>query len=287
MNMSNSATPPINRGAYGSPFSGVGIEYFPLGIPFDHSGLVLHEAGFLPENEGWNFPNVLSPFWRLYYNFREGHEVIFYDRAVSLTPDYLVLIPDHQLFHCRGDIPTPHFFCTFSVQSRLTSDLPSPILFRPTGLELELITTATGLFSPSIQRDRIYHLCTALLYVVLSRPEIAWRQTAPPSVEETVRFIEENYATPITIPQLARKARVSTETLARSFKKFHGETLGRHILKIRVREAARLLLHSDAKIEEIAESTGLANRAYLSRVFKRITGESPAEFRRQHRQRLS
>jgi AraC-like DNA-binding protein len=197
----------------------------------------------------------------------------------------MVLIPDHQLFHCRGDKPTPHFFCTFSVKSKLKADQPVPILFRPTGLEMELIGSAVGLFAPHVERDRIFHLCTALLYVVLSRPEIAWRQSAPASVEETIHYIEENYATPITIPRLARKAKVSTETLARSFKKFHGETLGQYILKIRVREAARWLLHSDAKIEQIAESTGLANRAYLSRVFKRITGESPAEFRRRHGRR--
>jgi len=35
-------------------------------------------------------------------------------------------------------------------------------------------------------------------------------------------------------------------------------------------------------LDEIADKTGFPNRAYLSRVFKRVTGESPAHFRHDH-----
>jgi AraC family transcriptional regulator, arabinose operon regulatory protein len=281
--MSDSALSHLNRGAYSSPFSGVGVEYFPLGVPFDHSGFVLHEAGFLPENDRWNYPNVLSPFWRLYYNFRKGHKVIFSDREVELSPEYIVIIPEHQLFHCHGMKPVPHFFLSFSVMRRLTPEQPIPIMFRPTAFERELIENMTGLFSPTPQRERIFHGGMAMLHLTLSRPEIVWQQSTPAEVREILRYIEANYASPLTIPRLARMVELSTEALARSFKKYQGETIGRHILKIRVREAAHCLTHTEASIEEIAEHTGLSNRAYLSRVFKRITGESPARFRRRHR----
>ena len=82
--MSDSALRLRNRGAYSKPFSGVGVEFFPLGVPPDHSGLVLYEAGYLPANDWWNFPNVLSPFWRLYYNARKGHRVIFPERRSGI-----------------------------------------------------------------------------------------------------------------------------------------------------------------------------------------------------------
>ena len=72
------------------------------------------------------------------------------------------------------------------------------------------------------------------------------------------------------------------EALARSFKKYQGEPIGRFITNIRVREAAHLLIHTDRTIDDIAEATGFPNRAYLSRVFKKITGESPGEFRHRH-----
>jgi AraC-like DNA-binding protein len=285
MFMSDSALRLRNRGAYASPFSGVGVEFFPLGILSDHSGFVLHEAGYLPRNDWWDFPNVLSPFWRLYYNRRGGHKVVFSDREVELTPDHLVLIPDHQLFHCRGFKPAPNLWLAFNVRRRLAPNQSIPVVLRPTSTERALMADFMGLFSGDGEpwnRDRIFHGGMALLHVVLNRPEIHWQASIPATVLQTVRYIEEHYASPLLIPRLARMANRCTEALARSFKKYQGETIGQFIVKVRVRQAAHLLMHTDTAIEEIAETTGFPNRAYLSRVFKKTTGESPARFRGRH-----
>ena len=285
--MSDSTLRLRNRGAYTSPFSGVGVEFFPLGVPPDHSGFVLHEAGYLARNDWWDFPNVLSPFWRLYYNFRQGHKVIFSHGEVELTPESLVVIPDRQLFHCRGFKPVPNLWLAFNVTRRLAPCQPIPIVLRPTPTERSLMRDFSRLFSDddpsqSRNRDSIFHAATALLHIVLSRSEIQWRHSVPAAVVQTIQYIEEHYALPTVIPQLARMADLSTEALSRSFKKHQGETIGRFIVKVRVREAAHLLTHTDVRIEEIAERTGFSNRAYLSRVFHRVTGESPARFRQRH-----
>ena len=284
--MSDSALRIRNRGAYSSPFSGVGVEFFPLGMVPDHSGFVLHEAGYLAYNDWWDFPNVLSPFWRLYYNYRKGHKVIFADREIELTPDRLVVIPDHQLFHCRGFRPVPNLWLAFSVTRRLSPDQPLPIILSPTGTERALMRDFTRLFSDDTterNRDRIFHGGMALLHLVLNRPDIGWQRSTSLAVVQTIQYIEEHYASPMTIPRLAEMVNLSEASLARSFKKYQGETVGRFITKVRVREAACHLTHTSESIDLIAEKTGFPNRAYLSRVFKRITGESPAQFRRQHR----
>lgn len=283
--MSDSALRFRNRGAYASPFSGVGVEFFPLGVPVDHAGFVLYETGYLPRNDWWNFPNVLSPFWRLYYNGRRGHKVVFQERELELTPERLMLIPDNQLFHCRGRTPVPSLWCSFNVARRLMPKQPIPILLIPTRTERALMRDLTRLFSdrPGTQdRDRIFHAGMALLHVVLSRPEIQWQNNTPVAVVQTVRYIEEHVASPLYIPRLARMANLSVEALARSFKRYQAETIGRFIAKVRVREAAHLLRHTALGIEDVAERTGFPNRAYFSRVFKKTTGESPAEFRRRH-----
>ena len=274
-----------NRGAYTSPFSGVGVEFFPLGVPVDHTGFVLHETGYLPCNDWWNFPNVLSPFWRLYYNGRKGHKVVFHQHEVELTPEHLMLIPDHQLFHCRGCTPVHTLWFAFNVARRLVPQQPIPILLSPTQTERALMRDVVQLFSDDAQeanRNRIFHTSMALLHVVLTRPGIQWQSNTPTAVAETVRYIEENFASSLFIPRLARMANLSVEALARSFKKYQGETIGQFIMKVRVREAAHLLMHTDTRIEAVAERTGFPNRAYLSRVFKKTTGEPPAEFRRHH-----
>ncbi len=263
----------------------MGVEFFPLGVPPDHSGFVLHEAGFLAANDWWDFPNVLSPFWRLYYNFRRGHKVIFPHGEVELTPERIVVIPDRRLFHCRGFKPVPNLWLAFSTARRLSPDQPVPIVLRPSATELGLMGDFARLFtgeSPEPRRERIFHAGMALLHAVLARPEIEWRHAAPPAVVQTVEYIERHYASPLTVPRLARRVNLSPEGLSRSFKRHQGETVGRFIMKVRVREAAHLLAYSDARIEDIAERTGFPNRGYLSRVFKRVTSESPAAFRRRH-----
>jgi AraC family transcriptional regulator, arabinose operon regulatory protein len=283
--VSDSALRFRNRGAYSNPFSGVGVEFFPLGMPVDHAGIVLYETGYLAHNDWWNFPNVLSPFWRLYYNARKGHKILFHDGEVELTPEHLMLIPDGQLFHCRGCTAVPTLWFAFNVARRLVPRQPIPIRLPPTRTERLLVRDVTQLFSDDFHepnRDRILHASMALLHVVLSRPEIQWQSNTPPVVVQTVQYIEEHFASGLSIPRLARMANRSVEALARSFKKCQGETIGRFVVKVRVREAAHLLIHTDITIEEVAERTGFPNRAYLSRVFKRITGESPAEFRRRH-----
>jgi AraC family transcriptional regulator, arabinose operon regulatory protein len=282
--VSDSALRFRNRGAYTSPFSGVGVEFFPLGVPVDHAGLVLYETGYLPRNDWWNFPNVLSPFWRLYYNARKGHKVLFGDRDIPLTPEHLMLIPDGQLFHCRGSVPVPTLWLAFNVARRLVPRQPIPILLPPTRTERALVRDVARLFADddagTQNRDRIFHASVALLHVVLSRPEIRWQSHTPAAVVQTVAYVEEHFALPLSVPRLAQMANLSVEALARSFKRHRGETIGRFITKVRVREAAHLLRHSDMRIEEVAERTGFPNRAYLSRVFKKTTGESPAAFRR-------
>ena len=82
---------------------------------------------------------------------------------------------------------------------------------------------------------------------------------------------------------LARKAGLSVATFNRAFKRHFGTTPARYVTEIRVREATRLLLQTDAPIDAIAEQSGFPNRAYFSRVFRQVTDEAPASFRRKHR----
>ena len=286
--MSKSALQKHNRGAYQQPFSGVGIEFYPLGVPPDHSGIVLHEAGFLARNDWWNFPDVLSPFWRLYYNFDPGHLVIFGGREIPLTPHHIMLIPDGHLFHCRGRKPVRNLWLAFSSAFRLEPGQPAPVQLCPTHTELALLHELARLIGArraiaAMPRHRIYHRSLALLHHVLSRPELRWQaQTAPEGIRRTTQHIHASLGATLTLPELARHAGLSISAFTRLFRHCHGVPPVRFIMQTRVREAARLLAHTELTLDEIAERTGFPNRAYFSRIFSKLTGEPPAHFRRVH-----
>ena len=132
--------------------------------------------------------------------------------------------------------------------------------------------------------DAIYRNSLALLQVVLSRPELRWQPPVPEHLDRVRRHIEASLAMKLTAPVLARRAGLSIAGFNRGFRRHFGTTPATYVTEMRVRVAARLLLQTDKTIDAIAELTGFPNRAYFSRVFKRMTDEAPAGFRRKHKQ---
>jgi AraC-like DNA-binding protein len=275
-----------NVGAYDRPYSGVGVEYDPVGVKPGRAGVTLHESGYLPTNSDWNFPSVFSPFWRLYFNAKRGHCVLFGDRMVELTPLHIVLIPPHCLFHCLGGNPVPTFWLAFSFTRKLHAEMSLPVLLAPRDTELCLIRDLKRLIAADETwepTDAIFRNSIALLQVVLARPELHWQPPLPENLERVRRHIEENLNKSLATPALAQLAGLSVPGFDRAFKRHFGTTPARYVIEMRVREAARLLLQTDETIDAVAECTGFPNRAYFSRVFKQITNEAPAGFRRKHR----
>lgn len=273
-----------NRGAYGSPFSGVGLEFYPLGVAPDNSGVVLHEVGFLPRNDWWVFPNVFSPFWRLYYNFRSGHKVIFPDREVPITPRHIMLIPDRCLFHCEGRKAVPNLWLAFSVGRRLVTGARVPLLLKPGPSELFLLRAIADLAGRRhAERESAYFAGLSLMHLILRRPEIRWGGgVMPEGVRRALATIERECGSKLAIPALASEAGMSVRGFTSAFRRACGKSPARYITEVRVREASHLLLETGESIDAIAARTGFTNRHHFSRVFKATVGESPAQFRQRH-----
>lgn len=283
--VSYSALRKRNRGCYSSPFSGVGMEFFPAGLMPDQGGVLLHETGYLARNNWWNFPNALSPFWRLYYNTCHGHTVLFPHGHFSLGPEHIVLIPDGQLFHSFGRVPVPHTWMSFQVAHRLAPGQNIPILLKPRTTELCLLRELARQFSGIGlgNRERVLHLSLGLLHLVISRDEIQWLTGfRPEGVIRAAQHMETAYRTPLRIHDLARMAGLCTRAFSKAFRLHQGITPGRYLTQVRVRQAAELLVSTRDTLESIVEKTGFPNRYYLSRVFKKLTGDSPAHFRQKH-----
>ncbi|MCX6909824.1 MAG: AraC family transcriptional regulator [Verrucomicrobia bacterium] len=233
-----------------------------------------------------DFPSVFSPFWRLYYNGKRGHCVLFGERMVELTPAHLMLIPPHCLFHCLGANPVPTFWLSFSFTRKLSPAPSVPVLLRPRDTELCLIRDLRRLILADENwepTDAIHRNSLALLHVVLSRRELRWQPPLPEHLLRVRQHIEENLRAKLTAPLPAKHAGLSVAGFNRAFHRHFAITPARYVTEMRVREAARLLLQTDETTDAVAEQTGFPNRAYFSRVFKQVTDEAPAGFRRKHR----
>lgn len=95
-----------------------------------------------------------------------------------------------------------------------------------------------------------------------------------------LRFIRENACRGISVDEVARIAGLARRTMEARFKKMLGRSPHEEIMRVQVKRAQRLLLHSNLPVALIAERAGFENPEYFSVAFKRITGMPPATYRK-------
>ena len=103
--------------------------------------------------------------------------------------------------------------------------------------------------------------------------------TEPDWLAAAVERIQAVYPERIDLRRLAAWAGVTPVHLTRCFRRFHGRGVGDYVQGLRVRDVCRHLSESDATATEIAQTLGFADHSHLTRVFKRITGVTPAVYR--------
>jgi AraC family transcriptional regulator len=86
---------------------------------------------------------------------------------------------------------------------------------------------------------------------------------------------------PPSLAELARQVGLGSRHLMRAFKQSTGRTVMDHIADLRLQRAGSLLTETDLPISEIAHQLGFAQASGFSHAFRRMTGESPALYRRQ------
>jgi AraC family transcriptional regulator len=103
---------------------------------------------------------------------------------------------------------------------------------------------------------------------------------APWQLRRVLAHIEENLGTPIRNKDLADVARLSTFHFNVAFRNSVGESPHAHVIRRRVERAQGLMLSTEKPLIDIAAECGLADQAHLTRLFRRIVGDSPAAWRR-------
>jgi AraC family transcriptional regulator len=99
-------------------------------------------------------------------------------------------------------------------------------------------------------------------------------------------FIEEHLAEPITLAEIAAYAGLSRMYFAAQFRAATGLRPHEYLLRRRIERAQELLSLSCLTLVEVALSVGFQTQAHFTTVFKRFAGDTPHQWRRQHRQTL-
>lgn len=139
----------------------------------------------------------------------------------------------------------------------------------------------------------IKHLLSALFIMIeseknkLSPKENELSISQNSTLQSFLKILEENYHRPVGVDFYAEKLFMSARNLNLICKQILQQTVTEIIETRKLIEAKNQLTHSDKNISEIGFDLGFNEKAYFTNVFKKRTGQTPSEFRKEMKQLLS
>lgn len=102
-------------------------------------------------------------------------------------------------------------------------------------------------------------------------------------VMNAISYIREHYSEEIALSDLARICRVTPEYLSKIFYNETGINFSHFLQNFRISIAKRMLLTENCKVYEVAEAVGFHDQKYFVKIFKKLCGVTPSEYRREYK----
>lgn len=130
-------------------------------------------------------------------------------------------------------------------------------------------------------------LCEILIYLtnttlshIADNVSLENAVSIPYNLKKAVSYIRRHYTRNITLDELARCCNVSKQQVTRYFKDAFNDTPINYFIKYKITKAKELIFsHPQLSMTEIAYELGFNDQHYFSRIFKKITGETPSHYK--------
>ena len=94
-------------------------------------------------------------------------------------------------------------------------------------------------------------------------------------------YLDEHYIEKLTLEELAEKFFINKFYLSKIFKETYGTTVNNYLISKRITRAKQLLRFTDMTVDEVGAAVGMGDANYFSRMFRKVEGTSPREYRKQ------
>lgn len=242
-------------------------------------------------------PRVLDTYKLLFVISGKGYLKQGEDELVTLSQGDIVILFPKERHHYFADPEDPWELMWVSFNGSIC-----PTLLNEVGLTHDNYILTNAL-THSIQRtlqtlinslgdtddsDRLcatgqlYILFAYLRQITLQHKHHPEDPTQDPCVWKAIRFIEQNFYLDINVEMLCKHVNYSRSYLSRSFKSEMHMTIPEYTNMIRMQNAKTLLTETKMPMNEISTSVGIHDPFYFSKLFKKLTGETPREYRKSH-----
>jgi AraC-like DNA-binding protein/ligand-binding sensor protein len=154
------------------------------------------------------------------------------------------------------------------------------------GLKIDLTRLEEAYLNTKVLTQRQYAAVIRLLEIfgkhlslAANRMTVQDAEAEPPMIRRAKAHIAGHYGDPIGLDEIARAMHVSTFYFCKMFKKATGLTFTDYLGRVRVEKAKNLLLNRHLRVSEIAYTVGFQSLTHFNRIFHKVTGEAPTDFR--------
>ena len=102
----------------------------------------------------------------------------------------------------------------------------------------------------------------------------------PSTIERITKYVDDNLHNTISISDISRHLSLSKSYLSRLIKESFRMPLSQYVLRVKIEKAQMLFRDTNKDSKEIAVASGFDDPNYFSRVFKKIVGISPSQYRK-------
>lgn len=280
-------------------------------IPIESMNLQMLNVGMAHHDGNWNWKDVCSPFTRIYY-VTKGEALLHQtNKTVKLSPQHLYIIPAYtrHSYECSGlfshyylhvyegvknemnildfyDFPTEVDACDGDGQifERMCQQHPYALLPESNPQSYDNAAKITDY----VQRYRDMELwekmelrgaiLTLFSHFLREATPRVWTQDE--RMQKVLLHIHRNIGQNINIEELASTACITEPYLIRLFKREFNTSPIQYINKKKVERAQLMLYTTNMPVKEVAYALGFADHSYFTRLFRKLSGITPLEYRK-------
>lgn len=281
-----------------------------------HSFVLLH-VDHVQLGTQWNYKNILSPYYRMYYIDEGEGTVSAQAGAWKLEPGFLYLIPSFTLCNlvCPGSMGQyfVHFFEEAVDGISLFHNRKTVVQVKASDHDIANFKRLLAINpfrkinrsdNPKVYEKSIYYqeyeamnnaqsyelfmenqgILLQLMARFLEPGQLQQVDTTgvPSKVVDLLGYIQLNLHLPLTVHQLAKMVNLHPDYLSRLFFRLTGERPLAYIHTKRIERAQYLMVTTDHPLAQICEATGFDTLPHFIKVFKKVTSLTPGKYREQH-----
>ena len=126
---------------------------------------------------------------------------------------------------------------------------------------------------------RLVSIFAQHLSMVSNQVIVQENNAEPPNIARAKQFIHEHQANDLSLGEVAHAVNTSTFYFCKMFKKATGLNFTDYLSRVRIEKAKNLLLNPNLRVSEIAYEVGFQSLTHFNRVFRKMVGQSPTEYR--------